>query len=561
MDARVGMALIEGFKKLWQGKIRGFVDVLFNRQSNSLDMDAVAMRDDAVGVMALVSSGEVEAVHYDSCIILMDESLEVLAEQELALQTALSAAAYGVRRETVNAVEAWCGSLVGDGYSNVRRALITTRNLSDLFPISAIWSGEKTNPSPLMPANSPALLQATSVGATSFRLNIHWTDIGHFAVFGPTGGGKSTLLCTLTAQFFRYENAQVFVFDKGYSMWALNQGAGGSFYDIGGPSDSLSFCPLSHLDTQSDRTWAVEYIETLLGLVELDITSTRRNAIAEAIDLMAGSPDKTLTEFTTLVQDYDVRESLRLYTVRGQFGSLLDASLDEDRLADANFTVFEMSHLMLLGDKAVVPVLLYLFRQIERRLKGRPSLIVIDEAWIFLDHPMFQTMLRSWLKEMRKKNCAVGFATQSLSDVYNSKIRDVILEQCMTKFYLPNGEAANELSREFYRQFGCNRREIAIIQKATPKREYFVTSPAGRRLFSLNLGPVALSWVAVSDPEKVEHLRSLKRSNPTRWVQKWIREKCGKDWAEYYGRLEAEFAAEAFQPLLITEEEKEMHHA
>lgn len=538
MDASVGVSLINGHMKQWQGKIRGFFDVMFNRPSGNLNLDAMAMRDDAQHAMALVSSGEVQAVHYDSCIVLMNESLDELQKQELMIVKALSNAAYGVRRETLNAVEAWCGSLVGDAYNNVRRSLILTRNLSDLFPISSIWSGEKYNPSPLMPTNSPALLQATSVGSTTFRLNIHWKDIGHFVVLGPTGAGKSTLLATIVAQFFRYANAQVFCFDKGYSMWALNQACGGSFYDISGPSNSLSFCPLSHLDTASDRTWAVEYIETLCKLVGLEMSVAKRNAIAMAIDLLSGSPERTMTEFTNYVQDEEIRDALRTYTVRGSLGSLLDAASHEDTLKHGHFTVFEMQHLMGLGDKAVIPVLLYLFRQIRRRLDGRPSLIVLDEAWVFLDNAMFQATLREWLKEMRKLNCAVGFATQSLSDVYKSAIRDVVLEQCMTKFYLPNGEAGNEVSREYYQKFGCNRREISLIQKAIPKQQYFVTSPDGRRLFSLGLGKVALSWVAVSDPKKISVLKELKAKFPSDWVERWVHSTCGQSWAEFYRNLE-----------------------
>ena len=146
--------------------------------------------------------------------------------------------------------------------------------------------------------------------------------------------------------------------------------------------------------------------------------------------------------------------------------------------------------------------------------------------------------IAEWLKEMRKLNCAVGFATQSLSDVYKSAIRDVVLEQCMTKFYLPNGEAGNEASREYYQKFGCNRREITLIQKAIPKQQYFVTSPDGRRLFSLGLGKVALSWVAVSDPKKIAALRELKTEHPTDWVERWVRQNCGASWAEFYRNLE-----------------------
>jgi len=39
---------------------------------------------------------------------------------------------------------------------------------------------------------------------------------------------------------------------------------------------------------------------------------------------------------------------------------------------------------MGVGAKVLIPVLLYLFYRIDQRLVGKPTLVVIDEAWIML---------------------------------------------------------------------------------------------------------------------------------------------------------------------------------
>jgi hypothetical protein len=42
-----------------------------------------------------------------------------------------------------------------------------------------------------------------------------------------------------------------------------------------------------------------------------------------------------------------------------------------------------MFHLMALGQKHLVPILLYLFHRVEQRLQeGTPSLLVVEEAWV-----------------------------------------------------------------------------------------------------------------------------------------------------------------------------------
>jgi len=45
---------------------------------------------------------------------------------------------------------------------------------------------------------------------------------------------------------------------------------------------------------------------------------------------------------------------------------------------------FETENLLHLDDKAVIPVLMYLFRRIEQRLDGSPTLVLLDEAWSYL---------------------------------------------------------------------------------------------------------------------------------------------------------------------------------
>jgi type IV secretion system protein VirB4 len=95
-----------------------------------------------------------------------------------------------------------------------------------------------------MPKNSPPLLFAATTGATPFRVNLHVADLGHTLMCGPSGAGKSTALGLIAAQWFRYPRAQVFAFDKGYSLFVLTKAAGGEFYDLAGERTHLAFCPL-----------------------------------------------------------------------------------------------------------------------------------------------------------------------------------------------------------------------------------------------------------------------------------------------------------------------------
>src|ERR1700752_785722 len=193
-----------------------------------------------------------------------------------------------------------------------------------------------------------------------------------------------------------------------------------------------------------------------------------------------------------------LRQALQPYTLEGPYGRFLDA--DADRLSGADVLTFEMDELMALPG-LVAPVLTYLFHTLEGRFDGRPTLLVLDEAWVFLDDPLFSSRIREWLKTLRKKNVAVIFATQSLADIAESQIAPAIIESCPTRIFLPNPRALEPTQTETYRRFGLNDTQIRLIAEAYGKRDYYLQSRAGNRLFELGLGPVALAFAGASGPD------------------------------------------------------------
>jgi type IV secretory pathway VirB4 component len=277
---------------------------------------------------------------------------------------------------------------------------------------------------------------------------------------------------------------------------------------------------LQFLETKGDRAWAMEWIDTILALNGLMTTPSQRNEIGNAIMSMHASGARTLSEFSVTIQDTVIRDTIRQYTVDGAMGHLLDAEADGLLLSD--FTAFEIEELMNLGEKFALPVLLYLFRRIERSFHGQPAAIILDEAWLMLGHPVFRAKIREWLKVLRKANCLVLMATQSLSDAANSGILDVIVESTATKIFLPNIYARDEDTAALYRRMGLNARQIEILATAVPKRQYYYVSESGRRLYDLALGPLALSFVGASDKESVVAIKSLETKFGDQWVHEWL---------------------------------------
>ena len=527
MDQHESLKHLDKFRKKWKQKIRGFFDQVFNTNTGSINQDAATMVADAEAAIAEVNSGLVAAGYFTSVVVLMDEDRERLAAAALSVEKAINRLAFAARIETINTMDAYLGSLPGHGVENVRRPLINTMNLADLLPTSSIWTGSASAPCPMYPPLAPALMHCVTVGATPFRLNLHVRDLGHTFMFGPTGAGKSTHLGIIAAQLRRYAGMSIYAFDKGMSMYPLaaainagSKGKTGLHFTVAADDDRLAFCPLQFLETKADRAWAMEWIDTILALNGVDTTPAQRNEIGHAIMSMHASGARTLSEFSVTIQDEAIREAIKQYTVDGSMGHLLDA--EEDGLSLSDFTVFEIEELMNLGEKFALPVLLYLFRRIERGLKGQPAVIILDEAWLMLGHPAFRAKIREWLKVLRKANCLVLMATQSLSDAANSGILDVIVESTATKIFLPNVYARDEDTAALYRRMGLNKRQIEILATAVPKRQYYYVSEIGRRLYDLALGPLALAFVGASDKESVAAIKSLQAKFGHEWVDHWL---------------------------------------
>lgn len=546
LDGYEAISHLEKFRSRWRQKVRGFFDQAFNLNTGRVNQFAAEMVADADQMLAEIHSGEVGAGYYTSLIVLMHEDRNELDQSVRMLEKSVNNQGFTARVETVNTLDAFLGSLPGHGVENVRRPLLHSMNFADMIPTSSIWTGLDFAPCPMYPAGAPALMHCVTHGATPLRLNLHVRDVGHAFIFGPIGAGKSTHLALLAAQLRRYQNMEIYVFDKGLSMYpltmAIGKTHGAQHFSVAGDTGGLAFCPGQFLESRADRAWMMEWIASILELNGLAVTAHHRNAIAEAVLNLHNSKSRTLSELVFTIQDETIREALKQYTVDGLMGHLLDA--DEDGLALSSFTCFEIEDLMNLGEKYALPVLLYLFRRIERSLKGQPTAIILDEAWLMLGHEVFRAKIREWLKVLRKANCLVLMATQSLSDAANSGILDVILEATATKIFLPNVYARDDEASVLYRRMGLNPRQIEILATARPKAEYYYISEQGRRLYDLALGPMALSVVGATDKESLGRIRELASVYGDDWIHEWL-EMRGLKLADYVNVEDYAVASEA----------------
>lgn len=516
-------------RRQWFAKRKNVVallrETLFQQESPLVDTDASNKSADADAALQELGADLAAFGYVTATVTVMDADAGAADEKLRQVERVIQGRGFVTIPETLNAVEAWLSSTPGNAYANVRQPIISTLNLAHLMPVSAVWAGPEKNAH----LDGPPLIVTRTDGATPFRLVTHIGDVGHMMVVGPTGMGKSVLLATLAMQFRRYPGSRIFAFDMGRSMRATVLGLGGEHYDLGADG-AIAFQPLAQIDRDSYRSRAAEWVEGRLRHEGVTVGPDEKAAVWSALESLAGAPieQRTLTGLSVLLQSNALRQALAPYVLGGVHGNLLDA--DRDKLGAADVQCFEMEELM--GSKAaVLAVLGYLFARLEARFDGAPTLMILDESWLFLDDPVFAARIRQWLKTLRKKNVSVIFATQSLADIQHSSIAPAIIESCASRIFLPNPQATEPQIRAIYENFGLNSRQIEIVATAEPKRDYYYQSRLGNRVFDLDLGPVALAFAsASSSPHQRDIDRVLAQYGAADFTAVWLRHR-GLPWA------------------------------
>ncbi|QDX27019.1 conjugal transfer protein TrbE [Sphingomonas suaedae] len=534
LDKTDATKLLSRIRRQWFAKRKSIAailkEVMTNEASVLVDSDASNKAADADLALQELGSDMVGQAYVTATISVWDADPGLAAEKLRLVEKVVQGRDFTVIAEGMNAVEAWLGSLPGHVYANVRQPPISTLNLAHMVPLSAVWAGPVADEH----FNAPPLFFARTEGSTPFRFSLHVGDVGHTLIVGPTGAGKSVLLALMAMQFRRYENAQIFAFDFGGSIRAAALAMGGDWQNLGAtPQDEsahgVRLQPLARIDDLAERSWAAEWLAAIFAAEGVVLDPQGKEHLWAALNSLASAPvsERTLTGLAVLLQSQQLKQALGPYCVGGPHGQLLDA--ESEHLGDARVQAFETEG--LIGSAAAPAVLSYLFHRIEAHLDGAPTMIIIDEGWLVLDSPAFANQLREWLKTLRKKNASVVFATQSLADIETSAIAPAIVESCPTRIFLPNERAFEPQIAAIYRRFGLNERQIEILARATPKRDYYCQSRRGNRLFDLGLGEVALAFTAASS--RTDHRRIaelLEAHGRAGFAAAWLRAR-GLDWA------------------------------
>ncbi|HVN90977.1 MAG TPA: hypothetical protein VMT61_14270 [Candidatus Binataceae bacterium] len=412
------------------------------------------------------------------------------------------------RLEDANAAEAIMGAWPGNGWSNVRRPIISAGNFADLILPVTPWPGTPSIDSPFYAKGTSVPLICAGSGREPFYPPSHLGGVANQLIIGPTGAGKSAYLGLLAAATTGLTGARIAWLDLDYSSFVLAHALGADYRELAADGSS-PLCPLAHLDDADGLGWVLDWFMRLFARwPELALDETAMQDLTRALELAQTLRLRTLTLFAHLLQHPRLRAVLSNYITGGKWGHIFDGD-PATAAAQAQVTIYELPGLLALGECAAAPATELILHEVEVGMGTAPTFIYVDEAWRMLSDEVSRDWLYAAIRTFRKRNAGITLATQSLTEIANSPYRDLLLESCPGKIFLPNPDAKGAYVREAYLKLGLAEREIELIANATPRRQYYFHSRQGRRLFSLDLGPVALALCAATGHQDVTEAREL----------------------------------------------------
>ena len=508
---------IKNIEKYQFGKRYNMVQIILNAfnaaRSNNPDsgnVNRIRKSYEAKYAREELEANRVSYGYYTFSVIISDKNSQKLEEKTDLVVRIINRHGFTCLDDKLNVKDAYFGAMPANIKQNIRKSPMNSESLGYMLPISSVFEGLKWDER----INAPNLFDTISNDRIFHFNNKVDKDVGHTLIIGPTGKGKSVMLGTIVLNFMKYESvylddrknfqksgSQVFIFDKGASSKVLTMASGGKFYDLDS-ENHMAFQPLRNIDKTRDLEFAMDWV---MGLIEQEDEHLARDVENRkevydgllSLSKMEEPKKRTITNLVKLIQAPKLKEALRVYSQEGIYGSYFDNN--DDVMEDANFMTFEMGKIME-KPKVLLPVLEYLFHRIETEKLGKdiPTLVVLDECWVFLRHERMKAKIEEWLKVLRKANASVVFATQSLSDIEKSSIATTIKDACMTQIFLPNENALSTHSK-IYEGYNLSQVAIATIDRAYGQRQYLYNSKYGTRLFELNLSKLELAYVGAGD--------------------------------------------------------------
>jgi type IV secretion system protein VirB4 len=400
--------------------------------------------------------------------------------------------------ETYNQLNAYFATVPGNYALNLRRLYLLNTNYADLSFLFTILPGEKTNEH----LDSEYLAALETDNSTPYFLNLHNGEVAHTLILGMTGSGKS-YFCNFILQNAQKYAPLTFIFDIGGSFESLTTIFSGSYLNVGQETRDFTINPFSLNPSKENLQFLFSFFRVLIegqghgGAPRYRLDFKEERKLWDAIErvYVLEQEQRTISNFGNIIGE--LKERLHRWTRGGQHGFLFDNS--KDTLSFSRFQTFNFAG---WGDAPDVlePLLFYVLHRASNEIADPKKLatfklFLLDEAWLFIKNETIRSYVVQAQKTWRKHNAAMILATQSIKELEESGMLQIVSESCPTKIFLANPE----MNRDVYREaFHLNDTELDLIAGLIPPGQMLIRKAQSSKKVQLNVDSIS-HWMATNN--------------------------------------------------------------
>ncbi|MXX77343.1 MAG: type IV secretion system DNA-binding domain-containing protein [Holophagales bacterium] len=325
-------------------------------------------------------------------------------------------------------------------------------------------------------------------------------DVGHTLILGATGAGKSFALNFLLVQAQQY-SPRILVLDLGGSYKWLTQFIGGGYLELNPDATGadVALKPFSLPPGERTFSFLTGWITRLLRIGGYELKGEDTTELRERIEDLYRSPapERSLSSLVRTLPSA-MWPAMSRWHGEGAWARFFDGG-GEDTLELADWQVIDLAG-AAEHDDLCEAALFFLLERLRLALDapteaGRVKLMVVDEAWRYLNDPAVLTYLAEAAKTWRKRNAALVLATQSAVDLTDTDGAQALLESLPTKLFLANPD----LPAAVQNTFRLNDTEMQTIRGLLPKREMYLRRANEAGVVRLEVDPESY-WLYTSSP-------------------------------------------------------------
>ena len=337
---------------------------------------------------------------------------------------------------------------------------------------------------------------------TPYYYDLFKGDVGHTLVLGATGAGKSFTLNFLLVQALQYD-PRILILDLGGSYRWLTSFLGGGYMELSPEGDAgggFRLRPFSLPAGERTFGFLAGWISRLLRIGGWTLGGEDPSEIRSRVeDIYAFAPARRTLGVLVRSLPSKMWPAMGRWHGDGAWGRYFDNAADGEDLNFEDWQVIDMAGAAEHEDLCEA-ALFYLLERLRLALENpdetaRVKLMVVDEAWRYLQDPAVLSYLAEAAKTWRKKNAALVIATQSAVDVTGTAGAEALLESMPTKLFLANPELPEKAAETFR----LNPSEVNTIRGLIPKRELYLRRTDAAGILRLEVDPASY-WLYTSSP-------------------------------------------------------------